>query len=145
MRFLVVESPPTINDRGSSDEERSRSDSDLLSALNSRGQGNTERQGRARGHVHRPSSGRQSAPQPIDNKVWLDTPLDPGQQVTSHANRPVLHQHFPHRKVVDICRGERGSDPFRCGRDQAIGLVQRHTVLHERATPHARLHALRNT
>ena len=63
----------------------------------------------------------------------------------SRANGPVLNRHFPHRKVIDVRRGERSSNPFRCCRDQAIRLVQGHTLLCERPTPSTRLNALCGT
>ena len=57
----------------------------------------------------------------------------------------MFHQHFPHWKVIDVGGGERGSDPFRRSRDQAVSLVQRDALLSERTTPDARPPALSNT
>ena len=47
--------------------------------------------------------------------------------------------------MVRLNGGRRSFDPFRRRRNQAIRLVQGHALLRERATPHARLNALRDT
>ena len=57
----------------------------------------------------------------------------------------MIQRYLPHGKVVNVCGGERSSDPFCCRRDQAIRLVQRHALLREGAPPGARLDTLRDT
>ena len=70
--------------------------------------------------------------------------FDP-QRPNSSTDRPAFHHYFPHGEVVDVVRCNRGADPFGCGRDQAIRLMQRHAVLGEFSAPVARLDGLCNT
>lgn len=70
--------------------------------------------------------------------------FDP-QRPNSSTDRPAFHQYFPHGEVVDVVRCNGGADPYGCGRDQAIPLMQRHAVLGEFSAPVARLDGLCNT
>ena len=57
----------------------------------------------------------------------------------------MFYRYLPHGKVVDVGRCNRSANPLRCGRNQAIRLMQGHTALGELAAPSTRLDGLRDT
>lgn len=66
-------------------------------------------------------------------------------ETDSPTDGPMFHRYLPHGKIVDVGGRNRGANPLRCGRDQAIRLVQSHATFSELPAPSTRLDGLRDT